>query len=244
MLGVAGWMLCVAAVGWVVMARTGMRMGGMGKDAMPMSPVAGALVFAGMWLGMVVAMMFPVAIPIVAAHWFVSRRLGRSPSSTACFVAGYLLVWCAAGVVPLLFVLSTTDGDVMSAPGWPTLVVGIVIVLAGCYELTPVKTYCLSRCRTPLHFVLTHDFGARPRHAVGAGARFGGYCFACCAGLVAVQAVVGVMNVLWMATLTLVFLVERLWRHGPSTTRLAGVALLGLGIAVVLHVVTPATLAV
>jgi predicted metal-binding membrane protein len=197
-----------------------------------------------MWLGMVVAMMFPVAIPIVAAHWYVSRRLGRSPALTACFVAGYLAVWGAAGVVPLSLVLSTTDGDVMSAPGWPTVAVGLVIVVAGCYELTPVKTYCLSKCRTPLHFVLTHDFGARPRHAVAAGARFGAYCLACCAGLVAVQAAVGVMNVLWMAALTLLFLLERLWRRGPLATRWVGVALLALGVAVALHVVTPATLAV
>jgi predicted metal-binding membrane protein len=112
---------------------------------------------------------------------------------------------------------------------------GAVLFMAGAYQFTRWKTACLKACRTPLTFVMTHDFGSGARGALRAGISHGAYCLGCCWALMAVLFVVGLMNLAWMAAIAVVFLAEKNWRHGVGLTKFMGVGVLALGVAVAIH---------
>src|SRR5207253_6757383 len=111
---------------------------------------------------------------------------------------------------------------------------GAILIVAGLYQFSPVKNVCLRHCRSPLDFILTHDFGRGWRSALRAGVSHGAYCVGCCWALMAVLVVVGLMNLVWMAALALVFLAEKNLRWGVVVNRLAGTAVAALGVAVLL----------
>ena len=88
---------------------------------------------------------------------------------------------------------------------------GIVLILAGLYQWTPLKDACLRQCRTPLQFIQQYG-GFRP-DAFGSlvlGARHGAYCIGCCWILMAILFVGGVMNVLWIVAVTIFVSVEKM----------------------------------
>ena len=235
--GVVAWLLGLAAAAWWVTVRQYDSMAGMVVGIAQVHDgghgVPTATVFLGMWVGMMVAMMFPTVIPMVLAHRMVVSRRGEGMRPTAAFVAGYLLVWSAAGLVPLVALL--TFSHFASGPSdarWLSVTAGCVVAAAGIYQFTPWKALCLRACRSPLGFVLTHDFGGGSRSALRAGVSHGAFCLGCCWALMAVLVVMGLMNLLWMVALALVFLAEKTWRHGVTMTRVMGVALLVLGFAV------------
>ncbi len=116
---------------------------------------------------------------------------------------------------------------------WLPRVSGLVLIGAGLYQFTPWKRVCLRACRTPLSFIMTHDFGSGAPGALKAGVSHGAYCLGCCWALMAVLVVVGLMNLAWMAALSAVFLLEKNWKHGVGLTRVAGTVVIVLGIGVV-----------
>jgi predicted metal-binding membrane protein len=111
---------------------------------------------------------------------------------------------------------------------------GLVIILAGVYQFTPLKDACLRACRSPLGFVMTHDFGGGMPSASRAGAAHGLYCLGCCWALMAVLAVLGLMNIAWMAVIAAVFFVEKNVRLGDLLPKAVGVACVVGGLAVLL----------
>jgi predicted metal-binding membrane protein len=187
------------------------------------------------WLLMMVAMMFPAVAPMVLAHARVVRSRGEGVKPTAAFVSGYLLVWTAAGLVPLGAIQGLGSLPAGPAAAWLPRLAGAVLVAAGLYQLTPLKKACLRACRSPLGFILSHDFGGGSPAAVRAGMSHGLFCLGCCWALMAVLAVVGLMNLAWMAILAAVFFVEKNWRHGVALSQIVGVACLLGGILVVLR---------
>ena len=189
-------------------------------------------VFLAMWTTMMVAMMFPTIAPIVLLHRMVLRRRGEGPLASVAFAGGYLLVWSAVGVLPLLGLLAFRQ---VSGDGqWVVRTGGGVLVLAGLYQFTRWKETCLKACRTPLTFLMSHDFGGGLRGALKVGVAHGLYCLGCCGALMAVLFVVGLMNLLWMAAIAVVFLAEKNWRHGVGLTKLVGTATTAFGVAVLL----------
>jgi predicted metal-binding membrane protein len=233
-------LLAFAAAAWVVTARNSASMSDM---ATGLSQVGGRMpndmsipIFMGMWIGMMIAMMFPAVAPLVLAHRSVVKRRGEGLGATLSFVLGYLMIWSLIGVIPLLAFLwfRNLAGEVAGS-GWLLRVAGGVILVAGAYQFTGWKALCLKACRTPLIFVLTHDFGGGARSAFRAGLSYGAYCLGCCWALMAVLLVVGLMNLAWMALLALIFLTEKHWRRAVGLTRVVGVALIVLGIAVVVR---------
>src|SRR5207302_4216917 len=100
------------------------------------------------------------------------------------------------------------------------------------YEFTPLEGVCLKACRSPLSFIVTHDFGRGSRGAAIAGASHGAWGMGCCWALMSVLVVVGLMNLVWMVALALVFLLEKNWRHGVAVSRVAGASVALLGILV------------
>lgn len=191
------------------------------------------VVFLAMWTTMMVAMMFPTVAPIVLLHRMVVRRRGGGRVESVAFGSGYLLVWSAIGLIPLAILIvfrEFADGST-----WVDRAGGGVLVLAGVYQFTRWKESCAKACRTPMSFLMTHDFGRGPRGAVRAGVSHGLYCIGCCWGLMAVLFVVGLMNLVWMAAIAAVFLAEKNWRHGLGLARVVGVVVVAFGIAVLIE---------
>jgi predicted metal-binding membrane protein len=222
---VAALLVCAAAA-WLftISQANSMAMGGVA--------MMGAGLFLITWLVMMVAMMFPSVAPMTLAFAGITRSRGQGSAPTAAFVAGYLLVWTAAGLIPLA-VLQAMNQVWMTPPSWLPRAGGAVIILAGIYQFTPLKDACLRACRSPLGFLITHDWGGGPVSAVRAGASHGLYCLGCCWALMAVLAVLGLMNIAWMAVIAAIFFIEKNVRRGELLPRIVGAACIAGGLAVV-----------
>jgi predicted metal-binding membrane protein len=184
------------------------------------------------WLVMMVAMMFPSIAPMTLAFSSVTRSRHEGYVPTAAFVFGYLAVWTVSGLIPLA-VLQAGSQLWMTPPSWIPRAGGAVIILAGIYQFTPLKDTCLRACRSPLGFVLTHNFGGGLPAAFRSGASHGLQCLGCCWPLMAVLAVLGLMNVAWMAVIAAIFFVEKNVRRGALLPRVVGVACIVGGLATV-----------
>src|ERR1700716_243785 len=228
----------LAAVAWAITARTAFDMGsmvsGLAQVGQRMPNDMAAPVFRGMGLAMMAAMMLPTVAPMVLAHHMMVSARGEGWLPTGVFVAGYLAVWTAIGLVPLLAFLGFR-GLMDPAPAWVRPVAGVALLVGGICQFTPWKGACLKACRTPLHFIVTHDFGRGSLGAARAGASHGAWCLGCCWALMSVLVVVGLMNLVWMVALALVFLLEKNWRYGVIVSRVAGAAGGVLGILVLVQ---------
>jgi predicted metal-binding membrane protein len=203
-------------------------------DAMP-GPVAPtrAVLFAGMWLVMMAAMMLPAVIPVVLLFRTVQRgraAQGNLAIPTSAFLGGYLAVWGAAGVAAfLVYALAQgVSGSLHADSGWLPYGGGAIVVVAGIYQLTPLKNVCLRHCRSPLHFLL-HGWGEGRIGAMRTGAVHGSFCLGCCWGIMAALFVVGLMNLAWMAAISLLITVEKLAPRGLTIARGGGGLFIVLG---------------
>ena len=189
--------------------------------------------FMAMWILMMVAMMFPTIAPIVLLHRMVLRRRGASVGESAVFASGYLVIWSLVGLVPLGVLVGFRH--LSGGSTWVARVAGVVLVAAGVYQFTPWKDTCLRACRTPLNFLMTHDFGRGPLGTFRVGVAHGLYCLGCCWALMAVLFVVGLMNLAWMAGIAVVFLAEKNLRYGVGIARVVGTSVLVFGAVVLVH---------
>ena len=230
-LAVVAWFLTIRQAG----AMAGMALG-VGQVGTRMPFDMGSAVFMGMWLSMMVAMMLPTVAPMVLVHHAIVQRRGEGWAPTVAFIAGYLLVWTAIGLLPLAAFLAIRNLPPQTGtPRWVILASAAALLAAGAYQFTPWKRLCLKACRTPFSFIIEHDFGGGTRSALRAGVSHGAYCLGCCWALMLVLVVVGLMNLAWMGAIALIFLAEKNWRHGVALTRLAGTAVTLLGVAVLLR---------
>jgi len=221
---VAALLVC-AAVAWLI---TISQAGSIGMGGMAM---LSAGLFLVTWLVMMVAMMFPSVAPMTLTFASFSRSRGEGYLPAALFVLGYIAVWTVSGLVPLAVQQAVTQ-IWMTPPSWLPRAGGAVIIVAGIYQFTPLKDTCLRACRSPLGFLLTHNFSAGLPAAVKAGASHGIYCLGCCWALMAVLAVIGLMNIAWMAVIAAVFFIEKNVRRGELLPRAVGVACVLAGLAV------------
>ena len=81
-------------------------------------------------------------------------------------------------------------------------------MLAGLYQLTPFKDVCLSKCRTPISFIMTSWRDGR-LGALRMGLLHGAYCLGCCWLLFVVLFPLGIMNIAAMAVLTVLVFAEK-----------------------------------
>ncbi len=214
------------------MSRMAMGLGQIGVRA---QGEMGAVIFLTMWATMMAAMMLPTVAPMVLAHAAVARRRGDGFLSTVAFVCGYLLVWVAIGVAPMLAYWALAQvPDEAGSSRWLAALAGSILIVAGAYQFTTWKQACLDKCQSPFAFVATHDFGGGAPSALRAGVVHGAYCLGCCWALMAVLVVVGLMNLVWMGGIFVLVLVEKQWRHGLRLAKWAGSALMVTGVAVII----------
>jgi predicted metal-binding membrane protein len=107
-----------------------------------------------------------------------------------------------------------------------------VLLVAGLYQLSPWKGACLRACRSPVAFVMSHDFESGALGGFVAGATHGAFCLGCCWALMAILTVAGLMSLPWMAALSVLILAEKNWRHGQGLARVMGVAMVLVAIVV------------
>ena len=182
---VVGVLVGLAGMAWALTVKQAVDMSGMvtglGQVGSRMPNDMAAPLFMVMWLTMMVAMMLPTIAPMVLAHRMVVIQLGEGRLPTAAFVVGYLAVWTVIGLVPLAAFLAFRNLPMeMAGSSWLPLAGGGVLVAAGVYQFTPLKGICLKACRTPLGFILTHDFRSGAPGAFRAGVHHGAYCLGCC----------------------------------------------------------------
>jgi hypothetical protein len=168
--GVAAVLLGLTLAGWIL---TFDRMRGM--DAGPGTDLGGLGWFLGIWVTMMAAMMLPSVAPMVLAFARVTKERARRQQAiyvpTWIFLLGYLAAWTAYGLVAY-GVFRVIEGVAGSWLAWDRAgpyVAGGAIVVAGLYQLTPIKDVCLHHCRTPLHF-LARGPARRAAHGVRARA--------------------------------------------------------------------------
>jgi predicted metal-binding membrane protein len=185
-----------------------------------------------MWAVMMVGMMMPSASPVVLLFAGMHRGKGahRTPRAVFAFAAGYLLVWTAFSAAAALAQWALHQAAMLS-PMMTTSSVrlgGTILIAAGIYQLTPFKGACLTHCRTPLGFVMSH-WRDGTAGALRMGIVHGVYCLGCCWALMCVLFVVGVMNLLWVAAIAIFVLVEKVAPAGAIVARVAGVAMIAIG---------------
>ena len=187
--------------------------------------------FLAVWTLMMAAMMLPALAPLTSTYLRSIRAVRSSrvrALRTTALVGGYLLTWIGFGVVAyaaaaLSALLAENAADIA-----PWVGAG-VLVAAGAYQLTPLKDRCLIHCRSPLEWIPRH---MRPGRfgAFRMGVEHGTYCVGCCWALMLLLFVGGVMNLLWVAGLTLLVAAEKLLPRGTLIAHVAGVAMIGWGV--------------
>jgi predicted metal-binding membrane protein len=192
-----------------------------------------------MWSVMMVGMMTPSVAPMILIYARVGRQAksrGTPFASAGWFALGYFLAWIGfAGLATALQwgLESALLVSPMAASATPAFG-GLLLIAAGIYQWTPLKSACLSHCQSPLQFIQQHGgFRGQRGAAAGLGLRHGLYCIACCWTLMLLLFVGGVMNLAWIAALGALVLAEKLI-PGRLFQRITGSALIVAGTALLL----------
>jgi len=186
-----------------------------------------------MWPVMMIAMMLPSATPMILLYEKINRKResqGRPRDPVALFVGGYLLVWVGFSVLATILNWGLhTGGSLTSMMGRGTpFIAGVAMLGAGIYQWTSLKYACLTHCRSPVGFLMAHWREGR-WGTVCMGLHHGLYCLGCCWLLMALLFVLGVMNLLWIAALTVFVLAEKVVPRGHLLSRIAGVFMITWG---------------
>jgi predicted metal-binding membrane protein len=233
----------ITALAWIALARIPMPAAAMGSAPMPgmrmavaTAPLAWSatdawLIFA-MWAVMMVAMMIPSAVPMIEMYARIARGNADSRAwFTWAFVGGYAVAWTLFGAAATAAQWGLARAAMMPAAMRVGPIAGAAILaVAGIYQLTPLKNACLAHCRSPIGFFMTEWRGG----AAGAlvmGLKHGAFCIGCCWMLMALLFVAGVMNLLWIAALAVVVLLEKVTPWGRAIASVSGVAMIAAAAA-------------
>jgi predicted metal-binding membrane protein len=235
--------ILLTAAAWFLTYSNFQNMGLMMQIGVPMSlgmegsaSIASFIVFTGMWLVMMVAMMLPSTYPTLLLHRTVyqKRNPGR-PGGTLLFAVSYFVVWTAAGA--LFYAAYVGIGRLRSTLHASETIVlrtaGLALFLSGLYQWSRLKRACLKHCQSPLHFVSEHWHDGR-LGALRMGGAHGIYCCGCCWGLMVILFVMGVMHLGWMAAIGALILLEKIVPSGKWISHAIGAVFVIVGIIVML----------
>lgn len=175
--------------------------------------VPGFVTMLVMWSIMMVAMMAPSATPMLMAFTTVNRRRERRAPyvPAAVFLLGYVIVWTAFSALATAaqFWLTSVQLLSMSMSSASPLFAGALLIGVGLFQWSPWKQRCLRHCSGPLQFLMTawrEGFSG----ALRMGVQHGLVCLGCCWAIMALLFVAGVMNLLWVAAISVFVLAEKL----------------------------------
>jgi len=216
----------------------GTMSGAMSRMAIPVDWTASyTILMFFMWWIMMIAMMLPSAAPMVLLHAKIARGSSAGvPKSTALwsttsFTLGYLLCWAVFSMVAVVLQRAFESLGILSPVmlnSTNALFAGGILVLAGLYQLTPLKKACLEHCRSPIAF-LSQNWRDGSGGALVMGLQHGVYCLGCCWGLMAILFFGGIMNLYWIIGLAMIVFLEKLLPVGPRLGQITGALLLFWG---------------
>lgn len=228
-------LLVVLAWSYLVFFRTQMSPASMDMSMPDMLPwtISEYLLTFVMWVVMMIGMMTPSAAPMFILFDKLNQaRFGWKQAfwRTALFLAGYLVVWIGFSALAMLAQGALHNSALLNDQMATTspILGGVLFIMAGIYQFTPLKNACLKRCRTPLGFLIT-NWREGLLGAIQMGVSHGIYCLGCCALLMALLFIGGVMNLLWIAAIALYILIEKVTPIGLVFSRVIGIALIGWG---------------
>jgi predicted metal-binding membrane protein len=183
-----------------------------------------------MWLSMAVAMMTPTVLPWIAAY---ARLVAPSDKTTAwraigAFTGGYFAVWLVYSMVAATLQMGLARAGLLMGDRVGAVLGGSVLVAAGAFQFAPLKGACLAHCRNPLTYFLArwHD---GPLGGFRLGVSHGAFCLGCCWLVMLTALAMGVMNLAWMAVLTVVMALEQTAPAGVWVGRACGLLLVAWG---------------
>jgi predicted metal-binding membrane protein len=151
------------------------------------------------------------------------------------FVGCYLAVWALTGIVLLLawsvplntFVVMGIERKQLD------IIYGVLLIIAGAYQFSPLKTTCIGYCESPLSFFMRR-WRSGTIGAVKMGTYHGLYCLGCCWPYFLLMVSLGWMNLLWMGLFACVIFGEKIWSRGVWVARIAGIGLMTLGLIAII----------
>jgi predicted metal-binding membrane protein len=171
--------------------------------------------------------------PVVRLYQRAAAAGRAAPSGY--FALAYILTWALSGL-PAYLLWRALAMPLSEGVGWALRLAGAVLVLAGAYQVTPVKRACLRHCRSPMsYFLRLRGSLHRPSGALRAGVQHAVYCCGCCAALMVVLIAVAAMNLWWAVAIAAGVFVERNLRRGAELATTFGVLLVTVGVAVLVH---------
>lgn len=212
-----------------------MDMGAMEPDFRAWGSADFVFVFT-MWAVMMVGMMTPSVTPMVLLYAVVGRKArgsGKPFAATGWFFAGYVLVWCLFSAFATICQWLLTSAMLLTPAIATTssMVGGVILIVAGLYQWTPLKNVCLKQCQAPIAFLTTHGgFRSDTLGALQLGIMHGTYCLGCCWALMALLFVGGVMNTVWIGGIAILILLEKTLPVGQLVSRSSGLLLVAAGI--------------
>ena len=243
---VIGLLLVVVALAWaftVMQARQmdameaamwrdmNMSMNGMEPSWTPLDAL---LVFA-MWSAMMAAMMVPGAAPMTTAFATINRRRRERNAPyvpTAVFLLGYLVVWSGFSALATLLQYLLQKAELLTTmmQSGSYMFSAVLFLAAGLYQFSPLKERCLASCRSPDGFILS-EWRDGALGAAIMGLRHGLFCMGCCAALMLLLFAVAVMDLRWVAALTVLVTAEKLLPSAKFWRTAIGGVLIAAGLA-------------
>jgi predicted metal-binding membrane protein len=191
--------------------------------------------FLGMWVVMMMAMMLPSLVPMLWRYRLAVGRTGgtRLGRLTALVGLGYFFVWIVFGMAafPLGVALAEIEMRQPALARAVPIAVGVVVLIAGSLQFTAWKVHHLDCCRKAPG--CDHTLPANTRTAWRHGLRLGLHCSYCCAGLMTILLVIGVMDLRAMAVVAAAITVERLAPAGERVARITGAVIVGAGLLLI-----------
>src|SRR5437879_3024593 len=221
-------LLVIAAAAWAQVLVLPMAMDDMAGMEMAMSPtVVDGVGYVAAWAVMMAAMMLPSALPMIRLYAATLRNTASAWGKVVrigLFTFMYLGIWALTGI-PIYF--ASVGLSAISARALAYGIAGVLVV-AGVFQLSPLKQVCLRHCRSPLGFLLGH-WREGWRGGLTMGAAHAVYCLGCCWALMLVLVVAGAMGLIWVLLVAAVVAAEKLLPRGEGIGRPTGVALVPVG---------------
>jgi predicted metal-binding membrane protein len=159
------------------------------------------------------------------------------------FVGSYLAVWAFTGIalliawsVPMNYIFMGMSSSLLSKQQLD-LVFGILLIISGLYQFSPLKTKCLGYCESPMSFFMRR-WRSGTIGAAKMGTYHGLYCLGCCWPYFLLMIALGWMNLFWMALFAAVIFGEKIWlRGGIWVARSAGISFMIVGVLAILGLI-------
>jgi len=231
-------LVIIALLAWIYLWIDAGKMNLMsGMNKIDSSPWLIDAIFANfiMWLIMMIAMMIPSAIPAISLYEsMVNKNAEREIFLPAVwiFVVGYILIWAAFSLI-ITFVQAlflSLDWINMMLVSKNLFLTSTILIFTGIYQWLPIKSICLDKCRTPLNFFLG-NWRKGNSGALIMGIEHGTFCLGCCWALMLLLFLAGVMNLIWVALITVFVFIEKVFPKGNIIGKLAGIVMIIAGLS-------------